>query len=140
MYMAMERPGDLRAVHHNVAFSTVSWLFLGQLKQLGQPTAAYFAFSKSAVSYLGFFKLALFLFAFILLFVIKVLIGPMRAFETWRVSTGLACIRGGQFPNRRLSFNIPALLALLRKTRGTHAASCKDLFRLQQDETMAGKF
>lgn len=106
-----------------------SWLFPGHLKQLGLPIAAHFAFSKSAVSCLGLFKLAFFLLAFILLFVIKVLIGPMRAFETWRVSTDLACIRRMQFPNCRLSFNIPALLALLRKTRGTHEASRKNLLR-----------
>lgn len=133
MLIGMEKPDDLGAVHHNMAFSMVSWLFLGQLKQLGLPVAAHFTFSKSAVSCLGLFKLPFFLFTFILLFVIKVLIGPMRAFETWRVSTGLACISVGQFPNRRLSFNIPTLLALLRKTRGTHAASCKDLLCFQQD-------
>lgn len=104
------------------------------------PIAAQFAFSKSAVSCLGLFKLAFFLFAFILLFVIKVLIGLPRALETWRASTGLACIRGGQFPNRRLRFNIAALLAALRKTRGTQTASWKDLLHFQQEETVTGVF
>ena len=140
VHMATDRPGDLCAAHHNMAFSMVSWLLPGQLRQLGLPVATHFTFSKSAVSCLGLFKLIFFLFTFILVFVIKVLIRPMRAFGTWRFSTGLACIRGGQFPNCRLSFNIPALLALLRKTRGTHAASCKDLLCFQQDETMAGIF
>lgn len=102
--------------------------FSGAVKQLGLPTAAHFAFSKSSVTCLGLFKLTFFLFIFILLFFIKVLLGPRRDSETWRVSTGLAYIRGGQFPNHRLSFCIPSLLALLRKTRGTHAASCKDSF------------
>lgn len=71
MHMVTERCRDFRAVHHDMAFSKVSWLFLEQLKQLGLPVAAHLAFSKSAVSCLGLFKLTFFLFAFILLFVIK---------------------------------------------------------------------
>lgn len=37
MHMDMERSGDVRAIHHNRAFSMVSWLFLGQWNSWGFP-------------------------------------------------------------------------------------------------------